>query len=202
MLRAGQALVRPGGWKARSGGFEFRPHSTFAVQLPAVVGRCPYCNHNTYETELKKAEKGGPVLCALCGSSLSNREPGARSQSVESEHEEVHVAHHDKKDPFVSHVRSGGQVDDKETRHQLQEKRIYVHEISRNWQRTIFKMVSLVEQRRMESTFGVKPTPDVEEAMRWMTTYDDNMWNHVKALKNEQLTQISPSQRMLSSVMF
>jgi hypothetical protein len=196
ILRAGSSLVRTGAWKAP----EFRPHSTFAVQLPAVVGRCPYCNRNIYESDAKKTAKGSPQLCALCGEFLSNRDAEARSKLAESEDGEV--AHQVKKDPFVSHVRSGGQVDDNETKHHLQEKRVQVQELSRTWQRNIFKMVSLLEQRRIEAGFGAKPTKDVEEAMKWLTSYDERMRDRIKALKSETVVRISPSQRMLSTAMF
>jgi hypothetical protein len=54
----------------------------------------------------------------LCGFSLTVKELTFRAKPTESVTEEV--SHHGKKDPFVSHVRSGGVVNDKEAQSQLE----------------------------------------------------------------------------------
>jgi hypothetical protein len=160
-----------------------------------MVRRCPYCNPAAYETGLELQKKAGyntggwelyesALVCSLCGAPFAVRDSLSSSRRKEFDPEELFEW--EKKEPFVSQVRSGEYADDKERRKRLYQIWLEIHEASRKWQKEIFKQQTLAEQRRLEAKLGMIPTKDIEEAMRWLTAYDDRLWHNQKVLSRMQ----------------
>jgi hypothetical protein len=156
-----------------------------------MVHRCPYCNPAAYETGLQLQQKGGRntedwapyesgLFCTLCGAPFAVRDSGSSTRRGEFDTEEL--LDFEKKEPFVSQVRSGEYADDKVRRKRLYQGWLKLHEASRKWQKEIFKQQALAEQHQLEAKLGMIPTRDVEEAMRWLTCYDNRLWNEEKLL--------------------
>jgi hypothetical protein len=153
-----------------------------------MVHRCPCCNPDAYDAGLLLQAKAGtntyhweeweePLFCTLCGAAFADRDSLNPSRS-DSEREDIFDPN--KKEPFVSQVRSGTFTEDKETKKVLYDRWANSHELSRKWQQEIFRLATRAEQRRPQSGLGIRPTRDIEEAMRWLTKYDDFLWENAK----------------------